>query len=290
MPIVRRAPRKDNFTIIYNDLLNSDLPWDTLGVLVYLLSKPDDWTISSKQLQNLDRGAGDNALRRIFKELEEAGYMIRDSWNESTTGRRAHSVVVFDQPTTLLGADSDVSAGQPTRDLSTCGSSTSGSPTRGSLTRIQRTERPRTDEQRTEATKPVPLQGTSSDKPTPESVDKNGYTESFSSVWKRYPNKKAKKGAFKAWSARLKEGVSIEALTEAADNYIRELKRNRTEAKFVMMGQTFWGPNERYADYLDMEPDPHSQRHNVMDADEDESKTGLVQPEDIFGDGFSFDE
>jgi hypothetical protein len=50
------------------------LSWEALGLLVYLLSRPDDWTVNVRHLARLGRGASRDKIYRILRELSAAGY------------------------------------------------------------------------------------------------------------------------------------------------------------------------------------------------------------------------
>jgi len=74
---IHRGPvPKSNFTILSNDAFNAPLKADALGVWLHLLSKPEDWSIVPKVVQK-HFGIGRDALRRIFRELEDHGVMVR---------------------------------------------------------------------------------------------------------------------------------------------------------------------------------------------------------------------
>lgn len=51
------------------------LDWKALGLLVYLLSKPDDWAVSVAQLVKAKK-AGEDAIRGMLKALRDAGYVV----------------------------------------------------------------------------------------------------------------------------------------------------------------------------------------------------------------------
>jgi len=80
----------------------------------------------------------------------------------------------------------------------------------------------------------------------------------FVPVWDEYPRKTNRKGAEAAFMARLIEGVTVEQLTEATRNYA-QLRRGQ-EPKYTMLGTTFYGPNERWRDYLDGSPELAAKR------------------------------
>lgn len=74
--MIIRSKRTHNFTVIPNMVVeDKSLDWKSLGLLVYLLSKPDDWSVSVKQLVKAKK-AGQDAIRAMLKELRDAGYVV----------------------------------------------------------------------------------------------------------------------------------------------------------------------------------------------------------------------
>ena len=53
---------------------DNTLSFEARGVVAYLLSKPDDWTINEAELRKAG-GIGRDKMRRILQELIDAGYM-----------------------------------------------------------------------------------------------------------------------------------------------------------------------------------------------------------------------
>ena len=69
-----RTKRPENFTVINNDLINDPLlDWRDLGLLTYLLSKPDNWEVSVAHLQKIRKSSRD-AIYASMKALTAAGY------------------------------------------------------------------------------------------------------------------------------------------------------------------------------------------------------------------------
>jgi len=95
--ILRKA-KKNNFTIINNDILrNKNLSWKAKGLLCYLLSLPDDWEINLKHLENQAKD-GSESLRSGLKELEEEGYLLHKS-NRNESGQfSGHEWIVYEDP------------------------------------------------------------------------------------------------------------------------------------------------------------------------------------------------
>jgi DNA-binding MarR family transcriptional regulator len=80
MPIIRAIHDKDHpYTVISNALVNDpSLSLNALAVMTYVLSKPDDWSVSATDIQRrfkIGRGKAYN----ILNELIERGYLTRVS-------------------------------------------------------------------------------------------------------------------------------------------------------------------------------------------------------------------
>jgi hypothetical protein len=82
------------------------------------------------------------------------------------------------------------------------------------------------------------------------------YSPEFEGAWSQYPNKTNKKGALKAYTARRREGVEHAELELAVAGYARSIRAAGTEAEFIMHGATFFGPNERWKEYVNFKPPP----------------------------------
>lgn len=76
MPILRK-PKHENFTTIYNYFVNDkNLKPEGKGVLLFMLSKPNDWKFKYENLM-AGLGIGEKYLRSIIKHLEELKYLKR---------------------------------------------------------------------------------------------------------------------------------------------------------------------------------------------------------------------
>ncbi len=73
-----RVKKDTNYSVIHNTPINDkSLSCESLGVITYLLSKPDNWIVQNHEIrQRFDIGRDKTA--RIFKELTSAGYMRRE--------------------------------------------------------------------------------------------------------------------------------------------------------------------------------------------------------------------
>ncbi|UFJ41344.1 helix-turn-helix domain-containing protein [Brevibacillus humidisoli] len=75
--LVRVVKRENNFVQIDKTPINDKrLSWKAKGLLVYLLSKPDDWTIMIDDLVKHAKD-GRDSVRTGLTELEQNGYLLR---------------------------------------------------------------------------------------------------------------------------------------------------------------------------------------------------------------------
>ena len=88
---------------------------------------------------------------------------------------------------------------------------------------------------------------TTQDSATPKKRSKGGYTEEFEAMWKIYPRRINKGGAFKAYTATLRKGIEPSVLMIAVKNYASS--RIGQEEIYTLHGQTFFGPTERWRDF-----------------------------------------
>ena len=98
-PMIRRSPRPESgFTILRNETVRDGrLSYKARGLLLYLLSLPDDWTVSSEHLARMSERDGRDAVRTGLDELERAGYLKR--WrHQDDRGRWVNESVIYDQP------------------------------------------------------------------------------------------------------------------------------------------------------------------------------------------------
>lgn len=71
---ITRASRRTSFTVIDNTIINDDrIKSDTLGLFIYLLSKPDNWKVRSRELAKRFK-CGKDRIYRMLTELQEMGF------------------------------------------------------------------------------------------------------------------------------------------------------------------------------------------------------------------------
>ena len=95
-----RAKRDRNFTVIDNCVFaDKQLSFAAIGLLCYLLSKPDNWAVSAQHLttvtEDTAKESGINAVHSLLKELREKGFVVM---KKRKTGESDY--FVFDVPQT----------------------------------------------------------------------------------------------------------------------------------------------------------------------------------------------
>lgn len=79
-----------------------------------------------------------------------------------------------------------------------------------------------------------------------------GYTQVFEDVWKIYPRKVNKQGAWKCFRTRCREGESAAFLFACTKEYAKQ--KAGTDEQYILHGKTFFGPDKRYLDYKPSAP------------------------------------
>jgi len=104
---IRRKKRENNFTITDNSVINDkNLSPAALGVLIYILSKTDDWTAHKNEIVKRFDSAKTikttpNFIDSVFKELKAAGYFtIKPLYkkHENKTILCGSEYIFFDKP------------------------------------------------------------------------------------------------------------------------------------------------------------------------------------------------
>lgn len=98
MAVFRVYKESGNFVTVHKSFIHDDnLSWKAKGILLYLLSRPDDWRIYETEL-NKHSSDGRDSLRTGIKELEEAGYIHRTRRRNEKGQLREYEYQVFEQP------------------------------------------------------------------------------------------------------------------------------------------------------------------------------------------------
>jgi hypothetical protein len=103
--IIRRKVNR-NFTTIPNDpIVDERLSFEALGLLTYLLSRPDNWRVCVEQLKT--RGSiGRDKAYRLLTDLMHLGYIIRRQVRDAKSKQfGVYEYIVYDEPQKALEED-----------------------------------------------------------------------------------------------------------------------------------------------------------------------------------------
>ena len=103
--IIRVKKDKGYFVASNKPFNDKDLSWEARGVLAYLLSKPDDWTVRNGDIYK-QGPAGINKVKRILGELQEAGYLQRTRFRKSD-GTFEWESTIYETPPTIAPKTTD---------------------------------------------------------------------------------------------------------------------------------------------------------------------------------------
>jgi hypothetical protein len=226
MPIHKGKFVGKGFTIVPNEAWKL-LSNDGMLLLTYLLGKPETWEIRKAAVgQDLEWGI--NKINKTFSELAQAGYVkfvqVRDERNV-IIGSEIHV-------TNIVGEFPELDESRSMDSMSLEGS---------------RSMDPMMMENHDDGNE------THSNKEVSNKDLSNTLMCAFDAIWSDYPRKLNKAGAAKAFAALVKRGASIDDIRRAVENYSRQCAGR--EPRYVMHGATFFGPNDRWKDYLTSEPD-----------------------------------
>jgi hypothetical protein len=90
------------YTMVHNGIIrNPALSWKAKGIMLYFLSRPDDWTFYEKEVVR-NASDGVSAYRAGIKELEAHGYVKRTQVKDDK-GKFSHVLYeVFESPNPAL--------------------------------------------------------------------------------------------------------------------------------------------------------------------------------------------
>ncbi len=86
--------------------------------------------------------------------------------------------------------------------------------------------------------------------PSENRSSKENYSNEFEQAWQAYPKRaggNSKAAAWKAWKARIKDGVTTEAMLAGVSRYAGYVRATGSEGtQFVKQAATFFGPDRHF--------------------------------------------
>lgn len=226
MSIVRSPRPFTNFSILDNRIAeDSSLSWGARGLLVFLLSKPDNWSISVSHLIKCTCGAkkktGRDGVYALINELIDEGYLTRVAQSKVEGKFSEMEYVVHD-------VKQDKKACSNT-DLPDTGKPHTANPT---LTRTD--------------IKQELISNNNGVKNNTRQARNGLYETEFEEVWSAYPKRpgNSKPTALRAFIARRKAGHSLETILMGVRAYCAYCVAKNIDSGYVKLITTFLGAGE----------------------------------------------
>jgi len=204
--MIRRAERPvDGYTVIRNSVLRDErLSYRARGLLVAVLSRPDNWRVSRERLA-ADGLEGRDAVNTALNELEAAGYLVRQR-EQHPDGRWTTELVIHDTPVSWESGETDLFSA----DFQ---GPTTGKPTTGKPTSVFQAliERPPKKEREKRSSSP----------------DGDGQ---FAEFWALYPRKVGKTAAERKWVTLIRNGTDPTVILDGLRRHLPDL--NSRAVKF----------------------------------------------------------
>ncbi len=110
--------------------------------------------------------------------------------------------------------------------------------------------------------------GASAEADTPKVKSSTDYSPAFEEAWQAYPKRSGgnnKLSAFKAWNARIKQGVQPETMLEGVKRYAAYcLATGNTGTQYVKQAATFFGPDRHFEESWQTPSAPGGGRRNAL--------------------------
>lgn len=235
MPMtIIRSKRDRNFSIIDNNLIdNSSLSFKARGLLIYMLSKPDDWQFYTSELAKHSSKEGIAAIKSALHEIEKAGYLIRQKKRQDDGKFGGIDWKLVDTPAFSPEVDYPL-ADKPSADKPLADNRT--------LLRTNTTN----NSLNQELTKNICASKDA------RHLSISELKEEFERIWKKYPNKKGKKDAFnhyKTWRKKSTKNTA-EVMNHKLDLYLTYIRQNHIRPQYILYGSTWF--NGRFDDDLNV--------------------------------------
>lgn len=98
MATFRVFKESGSFVTVHKDFIHDDnLSWKAKGILLYLLSRPDDWQVYETEIVK-HSSDGLSGLKSGIKELEQVGYIQRNRKRDDKGRLKEYEYLVYEQP------------------------------------------------------------------------------------------------------------------------------------------------------------------------------------------------
>lgn len=114
--MILRHKHERDYLVVPNALVRDQrLKLRDVGLLVYMLSLPDNWDFSVAGLLAILPGVGRDGLRDSLRRLEDAGYLRREQMRGKDGKITGEVWIVTDEPETAFPATAKPATANPTQ-------------------------------------------------------------------------------------------------------------------------------------------------------------------------------
>ncbi len=185
-----RSGRKKGFVVLYRTAAqDARLTLEARGLFALMVSLPNDWEYTVSGLA-VKAGCGKDKIRRLLKELQEVGYLIREQGHDAG-GKFAGNVYVLQDEAPLSG-NTDNGENRQRSGPST------GKPSPVFTTQQNKEGQNKDLKEPPKAPQGAAVAGKPKRTRRPKSVP-DWKPERFEGFWRFYPVKKSKQAAIRAW-------------------------------------------------------------------------------------------
>lgn len=93
-----------------------------------------------------------------------------------------------------------------------------------------------------------------------EKISKKEIDTEFESLWQRYPNKKGKELAYKAYCKARANGTVYDDVINGLENYLKEIEIKKTDKQYIKHGSTWFNQGCWQDDYVTVAPKTENER------------------------------
>lgn len=200
-----RVEKSSNYTVLSNHHLDDPrLSLKAVGLLSYMLRQPDGWDFTVEWLAGRHKD-GRDSVRSCLRELEAAGYVVRERTHQEDGRFGGNDYIVREIPAPSAGFPSMVepSAGNPTLDKPTLENPTQAN-TNNPSTSIPPIVPPDAPSAADAASPPAGESAVSGKRKRRRRDAKavpDWKPERFAAFWSAYPRGESKQAAIAAWDA-----------------------------------------------------------------------------------------
>ena len=252
MPIIHIEKHHHHYMIIDKSGLEDwRLSFRARGMLAYLLTKPDNWEVSMRDLARQSQSDSRQALTRTMQELEHYGYARRVLVRDRHGKLHGYQTFIYEKPLDHGAHDLQPNDQSPTAGNTTFGQANFGPPNVGTLEH-NKDLNPNKDlkKERTERKEnppPPPLEGGAAGSSFFDSLasrrNHTDYSPAFDAWWEAYPAHRRihKKACWRHWLSK-----GLEARSDAVMANTAALKRTRQWQEGKIPNSTTYLNQERY--------------------------------------------